>query len=53
MRVRVDTVRPDVVIDPLHESDAPRCAALERVLFPGDDPWSAAAFRDDQSAGHL
>lgn len=49
----MDTVQPEVVIAPLHESDAPRCAALERVLFPGDDPWSAAAFRDELRAGHV
>ncbi len=41
-----------VVIDALREADTPRCAALERVLFPGDDPWSAAAFRDELRAGH-
>ena len=43
----------DVVIDALRESDTPRCAALERALFPGDDPWSAAAFRDELRAGHV
>ncbi len=43
---------PDVVIDALRESDAPRCAALEQLLFPGDDPWSAAAFREELAAGH-
>jgi ribosomal-protein-alanine N-acetyltransferase len=42
-----------VVIDALRESDAVRCAALERLLFPGDDPWSAAAFRDELRAGHV
>ena len=42
----------DVVIDALREPDADRCAALERRLFPGDDPWSAAAFRDELRAGH-
>lgn len=41
-----------VVLDPLREADAARCAALERVLFPGDDPWSPAAFRDELRAGH-
>ncbi|MDO5099627.1 MAG: ribosomal protein S18-alanine N-acetyltransferase [Corynebacterium sp.] len=25
-------------------ADAPRCAELERVLFPGDNPWTAADF---------
>jgi ribosomal-protein-alanine N-acetyltransferase len=43
---------PDVVIDALRESDAPRCAALEQLLFPGDDPWTAAAFTEELRAGH-
>jgi ribosomal-protein-alanine N-acetyltransferase len=47
------TVPPGIVIDALHEVDAPGCAALERLLFPGDDPWSAAAFRDELRAGHV
>lgn len=41
-----------VQIEPLHESDAPRCAQLERVLFAGDDPWREAAFREELRAGH-
>jgi [ribosomal protein S18]-alanine N-acetyltransferase len=44
---------PAVVIDTLREPDAPRCAALERLLFPGDDPWSAAMFREELRAGHV
>ena len=47
-----DVRTPSVVIDALREADAPRCAELERVLFPGDDPWPAAAFRDELRAGH-
>jgi ribosomal-protein-alanine acetyltransferase len=43
---------PGVVLVPLREADAVRCAALEGVLFPGDDPWSAAAFRTELRAGH-
>ena len=43
----------DVVIDALHESDAPRCAELERLLFGRDEPWSAAAFRDELRVGHF
>jgi [ribosomal protein S18]-alanine N-acetyltransferase len=39
------------VIGPLHRADAPRCAELEKILFPGDDPWSAGAFRDEVSRG--
>jgi ribosomal-protein-alanine N-acetyltransferase len=47
-----ERVPHDVVIDALRASDAARCAELERILFPGDDPWSAAAFRDELRAGH-
>jgi ribosomal-protein-alanine N-acetyltransferase len=39
-------------IDALQPGDAARCAELERVLFPGDDPWSERAFRDELRAGH-
>ena len=40
------------LLDTLRAADAPRCAELERLLFPGDDPWSARAFTDDIRAGH-
>ncbi|WP_214367199.1 ribosomal protein S18-alanine N-acetyltransferase [Pseudonocardia sp. H11422] len=46
----VDSV---VTIGPLYRADADRCAELERLLFPGDDPWSARAFREEIAAGHL
>jgi [ribosomal protein S18]-alanine N-acetyltransferase len=39
-------------LTPLTVEDAPRCAELERILFPGDDPWSAQAFRDEVRIGH-
>ena len=52
MRAPGVTLPPDVVIDALHAADAVRCAALEQVLFPGDEPWSAAAFREELRAGH-
>jgi ribosomal-protein-alanine N-acetyltransferase len=42
-----------VVIGPLLRADAERCAELERLLFPGEDPWSAQAFRDEIGAGHI
>ena len=42
-----------VVLDDLRPADAPRCAELERLLFPGDDPWSERAFRDELATGHL
>jgi ribosomal-protein-alanine N-acetyltransferase len=41
-----------VQIDVLRESDAARCAELERLLFPGDDPWSERAFTEELRAGH-
>ncbi|RZT88329.1 ribosomal-protein-alanine N-acetyltransferase [Pseudonocardia sediminis] len=43
---------PEVTLGPLYRADAPRCAELERILFPGDDPWSAQAFRDEIAIGH-
>jgi ribosomal-protein-alanine N-acetyltransferase len=42
-----------VVLDDLRPADAPRCAELERLLFPDDDPWSERAFRDELAMGHL
>ncbi len=42
-----------VAIGPLRVEDAARCAELERILFPGDDPWSERAFVDELRAGHL
>ena len=41
-----------VVLGPMRASDAARCAELERILFPGDDPWSERAFRDELRAGY-
>jgi ribosomal-protein-alanine N-acetyltransferase len=45
-------MRGTVLIDALRETDADRCAELAKVLFPGDDPWSARAFREELRAGH-
>ncbi|MBN9108737.1 MAG: ribosomal protein S18-alanine N-acetyltransferase [Pseudonocardia sp.] len=42
-----------VLVGPLLRADAERCAELEELLFPGDDPWSAQAFRDEIGAGHV
>ena len=41
-----------VALGPLLESDAVRCAELERLLFAGDDPWSAQSFREELRAGY-
>lgn len=37
---------------PLTSADAPRCAELEKVLFPGESPWPARAFEQEIAAGH-
>lgn len=34
----------EIVIGPLRLDDADRCAELEEVLFPGDNPWPASSF---------
>ena len=41
-----------VVYDLLTGSDAARCAQLESLLFPGDDPWSEQAFIRELAARH-
>jgi [ribosomal protein S18]-alanine N-acetyltransferase len=38
---------------PLRRSDLARCAELETILFPGDDPWRESAFRAELDAGHF
>jgi ribosomal-protein-alanine N-acetyltransferase len=38
---------------PLRRADVGRCAEIEQLLFPGDDPWSARAFHSELDAGHL
>jgi len=43
MTVSIDALRPD---------DVERCAELEQVLFPGDDPWSAEAFLSELASPH-
>ena len=42
----------NVTIDRLTDADADRCAELESVLFPGDDPWPTAAFVRELAADH-
>lgn len=37
---------------PLGRTDLARCAELEGILFPGDDPWRESAFRAELDAGH-
>lgn len=33
-------------------ADVDRCVELENLLFPGDDPWSANAFRSELAGEH-
>jgi [ribosomal protein S18]-alanine N-acetyltransferase len=42
----------NVTIDGLTDADAERCAELESLLFPGDDPWPTAAFVRELAADH-
>jgi ribosomal-protein-alanine N-acetyltransferase len=39
-------------IAPLRRADVPRCAELERILFPDDDPWRENAFHAELDMGH-
>lgn len=41
-----------VIIGALTVGDADRCAELESLLFPGDDPWPTAAFVRELAAPH-
>lgn len=38
---------------PMVAADAQRCAELEDMLFAGDGPWSANAFRAELAAPHI
>jgi len=42
----------NVTIDALTDADADRCAELESLLFPGDDPWPTDAFVRELAADH-
>ena len=39
-------------LEPLRRADLARCAELEAILFPGDDPWRETAFQAELTAGH-
>ncbi|MDT8909671.1 ribosomal protein S18-alanine N-acetyltransferase [Amycolatopsis sp. PS_44_ISF1] len=39
-------------LDRLRRSDVRKCAEIEGVLFPGDDPWNAQAFHSELDQGH-
>jgi ribosomal-protein-alanine N-acetyltransferase len=40
-------------LEPLRRTDLARCAELETILFPGDDPWTESAFQAELDAGHF
>jgi [ribosomal protein S18]-alanine N-acetyltransferase len=40
-------------LEPLRRKDLARCAALERILFSGDDPWRERTFRAELDAGNF
>lgn len=40
-----------VTVEPLRREDLERCVELEKVLFPGEDPWPLHAFHDELDAG--
>lgn len=46
-----DQTRTTPLIAKLRRRDLRRCAELEQVLFPDDDPWSQAAFRSEIDRG--
>ncbi|GAB4583300.1 ribosomal protein S18-alanine N-acetyltransferase [Nocardia sp. IFM 10818] len=43
MTIRIEAMRP---------SDAVRCAELEQVLFPEDDPWHEVSFLSELAGSH-
>ncbi|MFJ8910464.1 ribosomal protein S18-alanine N-acetyltransferase [Amycolatopsis sp. NPDC102389] len=38
-------------LEPLRRKDIPRCVEIEKILFPGDSPWTAHAFHAELDAG--
>ncbi|MGW5700105.1 ribosomal protein S18-alanine N-acetyltransferase [Amycolatopsis japonica] len=38
-------------LEPLRRKDIPRCVEIEKILFPGDSPWTAYAFHAELDAG--
>jgi ribosomal-protein-alanine N-acetyltransferase len=42
-----------VKLEPLQHKDVNRCAELEKILFPGEDPWSAQAFQSELENGNF
>lgn len=40
-----------ISLGPLQRRDVTRCAEIEKLLFVGDNPWNAGAFRSELQAG--
>ncbi|WP_436502109.1 ribosomal protein S18-alanine N-acetyltransferase [Actinokineospora sp. HUAS TT18] len=40
-------------VAPLRHADAARCAELEKIVFPNEDPWSESAFISELDWGHF
>ncbi|WP_410650183.1 ribosomal protein S18-alanine N-acetyltransferase [Amycolatopsis sp. cmx-4-54] len=38
-------------LEPLRRNDIPRCVEIEKILFPGDSPWTAYAFHAELDGG--
>ncbi|MBB5854873.1 ribosomal protein S18-alanine N-acetyltransferase [Amycolatopsis umgeniensis] len=38
-------------LEPLRRKDIPRCVEIEKILFPGDSPWTAYAFHAELDGG--
>ncbi|MBB5914702.1 ribosomal-protein-alanine N-acetyltransferase [Nocardia transvalensis] len=43
---------PAVDIEPMGPGDIARCAELEKLLFPEDDPWPEVAFHSELAGAH-
>ncbi|MBF6172595.1 ribosomal protein S18-alanine N-acetyltransferase [Nocardia blacklockiae] len=44
--------RPAFRVEPMRPADIARCAELEKVLFPEDDPWPEVAFHSELAGAH-
>lgn len=48
----MNTTPSAITIEAMTTGDAIRCAELELVLFPSDDPWPETAFHSEIAAAH-
>jgi ribosomal-protein-alanine N-acetyltransferase len=52
LNMQPPSVHMAVHIDAMRPADVARCAQLERMLFPADDPYSEQSFLEELLAGH-